>query len=228
MNDDLQRLMELVAQLAPERLREFAELFDRERPRHSLEAEWGVSAGIILDAIARSSDLTRRGIRGVIAEAVFESSIVPTVTGWTPGPVADEAFDFQFESGDRRARIQVKLQRLERRVPKMAGRPYPPGMFVVEVQRTRTGRNRETGENTRPYAFTEFDILAVCMHPSSGRWTDFLFTLTSWLVPRENNPNLIAIMQPVPPKPNRHWTRDLNECLEWFRQGRPGRLYPPS
>lgn len=218
MNDDLQRLMGLVAQLAPEHLQEFADLFEMRRPRHSLEAEWGVSAGVILDAIARSSDLTRRGVRGVIAEAVFESSVVPTVKGWTPGPVADEAFDFQFELGDRKARIQVKLQRLERGVPKLAQKPYPAGTYVVEVQRTRTGKDRETGENTRPYAFTEFDILAVCMHPSTGRWTDFLFTLTSWLVPRESNPNLIAVMQPVPPAPDAHWTRDLNECLEWFRE----------
>jgi hypothetical protein len=36
---------------------------------HPLEAEWSTTAEAILTAIARSSDLTLRGIRGILAEA---------------------------------------------------------------------------------------------------------------------------------------------------------------
>ncbi len=39
---------------------------------HPLESEWDINAETILSAIRRSSDLTLRGIRGIIAEATFE------------------------------------------------------------------------------------------------------------------------------------------------------------
>jgi hypothetical protein len=35
-------------------------------PQHPLEREWGVGAEIILSAIARSYDLTKRGVRGLL------------------------------------------------------------------------------------------------------------------------------------------------------------------
>jgi hypothetical protein len=52
--------------------------------RHPLEEEWGVDAETILSAIRRSSDLTKRGVRGIIAEAVFETSVLPRISakGW--------------------------------------------------------------------------------------------------------------------------------------------------
>ena len=49
---------------------------------HPLEKEWGITAETILTAIARSSDLTRRGIRGIIAEATFEEFVLPTIGPW--------------------------------------------------------------------------------------------------------------------------------------------------
>ena len=57
------------------------------------------------------------------------------------------------------------------------------------------------------------------MHPSSGDWKDFRYTLASWLLPRVNDVSLIEIMQPVAASPNTVWTSDLSECLEWFRAG---------
>ena len=51
--------------------------------------------------------------------------------------------------------------------------------------------------DTRPYSFRDFDILAVNMHPSSGDWKDFRYTLASWLLPRVNDVSLIEIMQRV-------------------------------
>ena len=58
-----------------------------------------------------------------------------------------------------------------------ANRHYPQDMYVVEVQKTRGGFDPQTNEDTRPYRFGEFDILAVITHPSTHDWNRFLFTL---------------------------------------------------
>lgn len=227
MTDRLDPIKALIGGLTLDERQAFFAWFRAQMPLHPLEARWGVSADVVLNAIERSADLTQRGIRGVIAEAIFEAVVIPTVRQWKSEPVAGEAYDFLLTSGPNQARVQVKLQRLERQKPKFAGRPYPPGMYVVEVQRTRGGVDRKTGKATRPYAFGEFDVLAVNLHPSSGKWENFLFTAAAWLVPRRDNKRLMAIMQPVPPIPNQHWTSDLNECLEWHRSARRGRIFTP-
>lgn len=105
---------------------------------------------------------------------------------------------------------------------------------MVEVQKTRGGKKKikkplpGTGtvletvdevEDTRPYRFGEFDILAVNMHPSSGDWRNFRYTVASWLLPRAEDPALIEIFQPVAAVPNDVWTDDLSVCLDWYVSG---------
>ena len=204
------------------------------RGKHSLEEEWGVSAETILDAIARSPDLTLRGIRGIIAEAIFERFVVPTVPDWRQ--VASETelpYDFLLRhqsKPDVQARVQVKLQRLEKHVPKLASRSMlktlkaeAKTLYVVEVQKTRMGKSN--GEDTRPYRFGDFDILAVCMHPSTGDWQRFSYTLASWLLPRQEDRRLIQIMQPVASEADECWTDNLRVCLDWYLSGVKKRLY---
>lgn len=41
-------------------------------------------------------------------------------------------------------------------------------VFMTETQKTRTGTDGEENQ-TRPYRYGEFDILAVSMQPSTGR-----------------------------------------------------------
>ena len=204
---------------------------------HPLERDWGIDADTILSAISRSSDLTKRGVRGIIAEAVFVNEIMPTAagSGWQPIDLSgNHSYDALLKKGDKSARIQVKLQRLEEGSPKLYyPKHYPKGtLFVVEVQKTRTGKKTtktnlpgsetqiSTTESvtvdTRPYSFGDFDILAVNMHPSTGSWREFRYTVASWLLPRAVNESLIEIFQPVPAVPNDVWTRDLSTCLEWF------------
>jgi len=206
----------------------------RERvPLHTLETEWNTTAEEILTAIARSSDLTLRGIRGILAEAVFEKRVLPPLEGdgWAAVKiVGDQAYDFLIERAQIPARIQVKLQRKEKGVPKpyaarrRASLKLPPGtMYVVEVQKTRSGT--KNGEKTRPYRFGDFDILAVNLHAATGSWERFAFTVGSWLLPRETAPNLIEIMQPVPITPDEYWTDDLATCIEWFLSGAKKQLY---
>src|ERR1700691_380072 len=45
---------------------------------HPLEIAWNTTAESLLSAIARSGDLTQRGIRGILAEATFEEIVVRT------------------------------------------------------------------------------------------------------------------------------------------------------
>jgi hypothetical protein len=202
-------------------------------PLHALETEWSTTAEEILTAIARSSDLTLRGIRGILAEAIFEKRMLPELErdGWGAVKiVGDQSYDFLIERGQAQVRIQIKLQRRERGEPKeYAVRSHsslkcaPGTMYVVEVRKTRSGQ--KDGEKTRPYRFGDFDILAVNLHPSTGSWERFAFTVGSWLLPRAKEPNLIEIFQPVPIAPDEYWTDDLSRCIEWFLEGTAKRLY---
>ena len=206
----------------------------RERvPLHDLETEWSTTAEEILTAIARSSDLTLRGIRGILAEAIFEKRLLPELerNGWSAVKiVGDQSYDFLVKRGQSKVKIQVKLQRKERGEPKeyaarsRASLQCPTGtMYVVEVQKTRSGQ--KDGEKTRPYRFGDFDVLAVNLHPATGSWERFAFTVGSWLLPRAKEPNLIEIFQPVPITPDEYWTDDLSRCMEWFLAGTARRLY---
>jgi hypothetical protein len=67
---------------------------------HPLEQQWATTAEAILTAIARSTDLTLRGIRGILAEATFGEVILPNLesAGWhTISIHGDQAYDFLLE-----------------------------------------------------------------------------------------------------------------------------------
>ncbi len=204
-------------------------------PLHSLETEWGTSAESILGAIARSSDLTQRGIRGILAEATFEQIVLPgiSIDGWKPLPVPeDQPYDFLLGKGASSVRVQVKLQRKERGRPKeYAARSKrkltnpPDKLYVAEVQKTRSGTRG--GRQTRPYRFGDFDVLAINLHPATGDWKRFVYTVANWLLPRKRRPNLIEIFQPVSIEPDDFWTDSLLACLDRFFSHHIKRLYRP-
>jgi len=213
---------------ADERRRIF-EILRAEFPIHELERKWNTSADLILEAISRSSDLTHRGIRGVIAEAAFHRTVViPLVEqGWTDKtPAGDHPFDFLLSRGDLSVRVQVKMQRLEKQVPKLWKKnkelPLTP-VYVVETQKTRSGTDSK-GQSTRPYRFGEFDILAVAMHPSSGDWHHFQYTVANWLLPRVQDKKLISVFQPVPAEPNDDWSSDFLTAVDWLRKNRKKKI----
>jgi len=239
MSESLDTIKKVIAECSIEEQWALKEYLSELVP-HPLEREWGIDAETILNAIRRSSDLTKRGVRGIIAEAVFETAVIPSIaaSGWKPATLTgDLAYDVRLESGTRAARIQIKLQRLEKSVPKLYyPQHYAEGLlYVVEVQKTRGGKKKTrrqspgTGaaseaadevEETRPYRFGDFDILAVNMHPSSGSWKNFRYTVASWLLPRAEDPALIEIFQPVAATPNDVWTDDLSVCLDWYVSGK--------
>ena len=192
----------------------------KHHPIHPIEARWGVPAEVILEAIARSSDLSQRGVRGLIAEAYFETHVLPSLEHWedVSPPPGNVAYDFAVRRGEREVRIQVKTQRRKAGRPMMANEGFsrfPSDLYVVETQKTRAGKKSDGGD-TRPYRFGEFDILAVNMEPATGEWEQFRYTLARWLVPRDDDPAVILKFQPVALTPNDDWTDNLATCLGWL------------
>lgn len=184
-------------------------------PIHAIEAKLNTQAEVILEAIDRASDLTLRGIRGIIAEAAFLVEVLGKLDEWKDvTPPGDAAYDFLIEDLIGQVSIQVKMQRKERGEPKIRN-----GKYVVETQRTRGGRDSATGLETRPYRFGEFDILAVSMHPSTNDWDTFMYSVGSWLRPRSSAANLLEVFQPIPQEINEDWTNDLSTCIGWLRSG---------
>jgi len=232
MSEKIENVKALIESLTPAELSSLASYLRSKLPTHPLEQKWGISHELILDAIYRSQDLVQRGVRGVVAEAVFEATVLPRVDGWKAVQVVgDLPYDFRIQrnSDGREITIQVKLQRTEKGLP-LSRKIFGPGTFIVEVQKTRTGtkRRRKAGnsvprdavsEKTRPYQFGDFDIIAVNMQPSSHDWMRFMYTVGSWLLPRAGNKRLIEVMQPVHGNRSGLWTDDVSECIEWFLSG---------
>lgn len=226
--NNLQAIKAALAAVTQENRKQVFEMLRDEFPIHDLERQWNVRAEVILEAIARAPDLTKRGIRGVIAEASFNQYVVaPRIPkGWKDEtPEGDIPFDFNLVDKTGPVRIQVKMQRLEQRKPKQW--KTLPNFFVVETQKTRSGKD-SSGKDTRPYQFGEFDVLAVSLHPSTGDWTRFIYTVANWLLPREDDASRIAVYQPVSATPNEDWCDDFDTVVFWFRQEKKRRIGDPS
>ena len=235
MSEKTENVKKLIESLTPLELQSLASYLRSKISRHPLEEKWDITYELILDAIHRSQDIVQRGVRGVIAEAVFEAKVLPTIKGWqSVSFVGDLPYDFKIRSGKREIRIQLKLQRTQ------AGQPltrpfFGPDTFIVEVQKTRSGTKRKgkktaskitsksapiEPEKTRPYQFGDFDIIAVNMQPSTRDWTRFMYTVGRWLMPRAKDKKLIEIMQPVSRNRSEFWTDNIEECIDWFMSGK--------
>lgn len=226
---EVEQIKHLLGLCTEEQRREIFNLLRAEFPIHAIESKLNAQAEIILEAIDRASDLTLRGIRGVIAEAAFEINVVRNLVGWRDIPLdRDYSYDFLLEDEKGQVKVQVKMQRLTAHRPMMANEGYaylPSDMYVVETQRTRGGVNPGTNEDTRPYRFGEFDILAVSMHPSTKNWAAFMYTVARWLVARPENDNQLLKYQPVAITPNGEWTANFQTCVEWLRSGEEKKVW---
>jgi hypothetical protein len=233
VSETVDAVKDFIDQCSEKERRTLFEYLRRKLPRHPLEELWDIDAETIPTAIYRSPDLTQRGVRGILAEAVFERDILPGVEkrGWhvLPVSVSDPPYDFVLENEGQRVTVQVKLQRTEKGQPKRyQPKRYTGELYVVEVQKTRSGKKRQSestrapssgDESTRPYRFGDFDILAVNMQPATHKWADFRYTVGRWLIPRGTDLRLIEIFQPISLEPNEVWTDKLDVCLDWFLRG---------
>jgi hypothetical protein len=220
--DSLREILALVQAAPPEVQRALLVRLRELHPIHPLEESWGVPAEVILEAISRSSDLSQRGVRGLIAEAYFEQRVLPMHRGLTnETPPGNHAYDFLLGRGPEKIRIQVKSQRRKAGRPMTARegyRRFSEHKLVVETQKTRAGTD-DRGASTRPYRFGEFDILAVSMEASTGDWTQFRYTVARWLLPHAEDSSLVLKFQPVSLQPDDDWTDDLNAAVDWFIRG---------
>lgn len=214
-------IRELLAKCSPE---ERAVLFRELRAVHQIhefEAVIGAPAEMILEAVHRAPELTRRMLRGVIADAAFRTFVVPGVAqhGWTDvTPAGNFAYDYKLDDGAGPVTVQVKLQRSERGAPVVrngARYGFGPEVFMTETQKTRTGTDGDDNQ-TRPYRYGEFDILAVSMQPSTGGRDRYMYTLGRWLLPGRKEGEM-ATLQPVSKLPNEFWTDDFTTAAQWFR-----------
>lgn len=220
-DENLIAIRDLLTQCSPE---EQETLFRELRQRyiiHEFERVIGAPAEMILEAVHRAPELTRRMLRGVIADAAFRTFVVPAVAaqGWRDvTPEGNFAFDYMMEDVRGQVSVQVKLQRSERGAPVVkdgARFGFTGKVFMTETQKTRTG-NAGDGEKTRPYRYGEFDVLAVSMQPSAGKWDQYMYTLGRWLLPGKGE-NEMATLQPVAMAPNEFWTDDFVTVSTWFR-----------
>ncbi len=225
--ENLAAIRELLSQCSPE---EQAALFRELRARHPIhefEEVIGAPAEMILEAIHRAPELTRRMLRGVIADAAFRQFAVRALAAWgwrDVTPVGNFAYDYRLDDGAGAVTVQVKLQRSERGAPVVKrGERFGFGdtVHIVETQKTRTGTDGKDNQ-TRPYRYGEFDILAVSMQPSTGKWDRYMYTLDRWLL-HGRNASEMATLQPVAMSPNEFWTDDFRIAAQWFRMEDAGK-----
>jgi hypothetical protein len=223
--DPISQIRQILAACTTQQRDEIIKLLRSEYRTHHIEQEWNTSAEIVLEAIARSGPLTQRMFKGILAEAAFKVEVLDKLHGWREvTPPGMHAYDFAIQGGDLTVTIQTKLQRKQGGTPfmyRIPGKRGPASAFyVVETQKSRKGNDRASGQSTRPYRFGEFDILAVSMEPATGDWSQFRFTLGNWLIPRPDEPNLLAVYQPVSLEPNEDWTDSLGTAIEWLQSNR--------
>lgn len=221
-SDPLNQVRRILDACTPDQKNAIVKILRAEYRSHRIEKQWNTSAEIALEALARSSELTQRMFKGILAEAAFKVEVIDKLSDWrdaTPG--GTHPFDFALERDHERVTIQTKLQRkqegkpLNYRLPGRGGRATE--LYVVETQKTRRGTDPASGQSTRPYRFGEFDILAVSMEPATSDWSQFRFTVADWLIARPADPNLIAVYQPVSLEPNDDWTDSLTTAIEWWQ-----------
>ena len=89
-----EQIKELLSRCSVAQRREIFEYLRAEFLIHPIEEKLNTHAEIILEAIDRASDLTLRGIRGVIAEASFEISVVNPLPEWENITPDELPYDF--------------------------------------------------------------------------------------------------------------------------------------
>ena len=225
--ETLNAVRELLARCTIE---ERAAIFKELRATHAIhpyEAVVGAPAEMILEAVHRAPELTRRMLRGVIADAAFRTFVVAAleVRGWRDAtPEGNFAYDYRVDDDSGPITIQVKLQRSECGAPVVKdGMRYgfDGEVFMTETQKTRTGTDGDANQ-TRPYRYGEFDILAVSMQPSSGTWDSYMYTLGRWLLPGKTDGE-VATLQPVTKMSGEFWTSNFEVAARWFREDELGK-----
>lgn len=152
---------------------------------HELERDFAMSAQAIMDVIAHRNRLSV-AVRGGVAEYHLERLLrrdrsVRTVTRLDEDAKPD--FDVTMRSG-KRLLVECK---------NCSPRPYANGDLRVEVQKTRATQGDPAG---RLYRRDQFDVVASCLFPATGKW-EFRFKAARDLAVDARYDDRLAALQRV-------------------------------
>lgn len=165
---------------------------------HALEAQFDLSSREILSIISARARLSV-AVRGGVAEHHLARHLRedPTVRRATLID-KDGQPDFQTVLADRRA-VLIECKNV-------SPRSYADGSLKVEVQKTRSSKGDPASRLYRP---EQFDLVAACLYPVTGRW-EFRFKRTDLLAADGRFTDRIAPLQRV----DASWAPTLAQALE--------------
>lgn len=164
---------------------------------HVLEQEFELSSEEILHIIATRNRLSV-AVRGGVAEHHLERVLRadPSVLRLDRLD-KDGQPDFDVTlAGGRRILVECKNAS-----PKM----YKDGDYKVEVQKTRATQGDPAG---RLYRVDQFQVLAACIYPPTGRWS-FRYRATGALALHAQHPGRLAALQRI----DSSWSDTLDQAL---------------
>lgn len=177
---------------------------------HPLEKRFNAPTADILEAIEHGFR-AQVDVRGKLAELYlyrhFERQRLEGRIVSLQWHDADGQPDFEIVMRDgRKLRVECKNLR--------SGRNFSPERGCkVEIQKTRGGRDRR-GRRTRGYRADYFDVLAACTFSQTGEWR-FRFIAARRLVGRDDDPEVLKVMQPVPlTGEDEHWYDNFLMAVE--------------
>lgn len=165
-------------------------------PVHKLEKQFDLSSQEILDLIIRRHRL-ETAVRGGVAEHHLEAHL----------RASEEVAQVRQIDEDGKPDFEVTLR--SGRVITIECKNVSPvlraGQVKVEVQKTRSSKGDPA---SRFYRRDQFDLVAACLWPISGRW-EFRFKATKDLLPHADFPQRVAPIQVV----DETWRPTLSEAL---------------
>ena len=175
------------------------------REPHPLESELNASATDILDAV-HAGFRAKVDVKGKLAELYLHRALSKLQKN---GEIDHVEWHDKDGKPDFEVRVRGKSLRLECNNIRneMYHRPEPA--YKVELQKTR---NSQDGTPTRAYRVDAFDLLAICLFNQTDQWT-YRFARASELERREENDQLLKIMQRVPLCCVHPWHSSIMELL---------------
>jgi hypothetical protein len=160
---------------------------------HALEAEFALTSQQILELIANRSRLTV-AVRGGVAEHHLQRHLDddPWVQSAT---LIDRDGEPDFRVVGRYDGVLLV------ECKNVSPNTYADGTPRVEVQKTRSQRDDPAGRFYRP---DQFDVVAACLYPVTGRW-EFRFKATANLERHRGHPDRLAVLHRV----DGTWTSSL-------------------
>lgn len=164
---------------------------------HPLEALLGLTAAQLLDVLGGTGRLLT-AVRGRVAEHHLGTKLV-SVPGISAVHPIDQDGQPDFAVDYRGRRIFIECKNVASK-----SKPERP---LVDFQKTRAAKGDSC---SRYYAATQFEVLAACLHPVTGKW-EYRFCPTNVLPPHKTCAGRLSERVYLD---GLGWTANLNEVLD--------------